>query len=125
MIVIMFQPRFAPMVKNGTKRHTIRGERKRPVRAGDFLSLREWTDKPYRSPQRILGEAFCTGVRPIRISYSDTFRPVVLDGKLLEPREAGDLAMADGFENGPDMMAWFASTHALPFHGVLISWSIT
>jgi uncharacterized protein YqfB (UPF0267 family) len=56
---IMFQPRFARLVESGAKTQTIRVKSKakhpRPLpKPGDFLSLREWEGKPYRSKQRKL-----------------------------------------------------------------------
>ena len=50
-VVLMCQAQFAPMVESGDKRRTIRPRRKRPVKMGDHVSLRQWTGKPYRSKQ--------------------------------------------------------------------------
>ena len=57
MRVRTFKPQFAPLVKAGTKRQTIRPmpKRERDIpKEGDLESWREWTGKPYRSKQREL-----------------------------------------------------------------------
>lgn len=117
----MFQERFAAKVESGEKQQTVRPTPKRPVKAGDKLSLRQWTGKAYRSKQRLLREAICTDVSPIRF-----------DGKViklgdtspgLSPEESERFARADGFENLEAMAAWFQSTHSLPFSGVVITWA--
>lgn len=125
MIVLTFQPRFAPLVESGRKPHTIRGERKRPIQAGDLLSLRQWTGRPYMSPQRVLRPLLpCQSVTPVAVSWSNTGRPIHLAGDLLLPAQAEALAIADGFASSADMMEWFERTHGLPFYGVLIRWAV-
>jgi hypothetical protein len=76
MKVLMFQPRFAPLVEAGTKTQTIRPVRRRPIVVGDELSLRAWTGLPYRSPQQAdeviaeyLGEAASGPARVVCASY--------------------------------------------------------
>ncbi len=122
--VIMFQHQFAPKVRDGSKPHTIRPERKRPIRVGNRLSLRQWSEKAYRSPQIVLRETVCTGVESIHIRYTEMGRPIMLGGTVLSQEEAAALAIADGFNGIPSMLGWFTATHALPFHGVLISWRV-
>lgn len=125
MIVLTFQPRFAPLVESGRKLHTIRGERKKPIKPGDLLSLRQWTGRPYMSPQRLLRQPTpCIAVTPIRVSWTDTGRPILLDVDILTPDQATALAIGDGFASSADMVAWFERTHGLPFHGVLIRWAV-
>jgi hypothetical protein len=63
MRVIMFQDRFAELVRGGDKCQTIRWSAR--CRPGDVLSLRRWTGKPYRSKQETLREAVCTAVSPV------------------------------------------------------------
>lgn len=125
MIVLTFQPRFSALVETGAKRHTIRGERKRPIRPGDLLSLRQWTGRPYMSPQRVLRPPMpCLSVTPIRVSWSNTGRPILLDADILTPEQAAWLAHDDGFKSTADLVDWFERTHGLPFHGVLIRWAL-
>lgn len=122
MKVYLFQPRFAPLVSNGTKRTTIRPRRKHPTQVGDELSLRAWTGKPYRSKQRMLREGErCKAVHHFRI-YGDSVIVMVLDGRMLEIWETDALAKADGFTGAQDMATWFRKEHDMPFEGELIAW---
>jgi len=121
MKVLMFQPRFAPLVESGTKTQTIRPVRRRPIVAGDDLSLRAWTGLPYRSPQRVLREARCVAVRPVTIDRLT----IELGGFRLAPDLMRAFALADGFADLGDLVAWFGAIHGLPFSGVMIAWRTT
>lgn len=71
MNVILFQPRFEPLILAGTKTTTIRPTRRdgRPrARSGEQVSLRVWSGLPYRSPQREVGQALVTEVSGVIIS---------------------------------------------------------
>ena len=123
-VVVMCQPRFAPLVKAGTKPHTIRLKRKLyPVQVGDLLSLREWSGVPYRSKQILLREEVCTAVKPVKITFR--FGHVLFcvgKNNPLYTEQANALAVADGFRDVDEMLEWFEATHGLPFRGVLIEW---
>lgn len=126
MTVLMFQDRFAELVRTGKKPHTIRPERKRPIHVGDHLSLRRWIGKPYRSKQQILMETVCVrvtrislGIRDGRCGASDE---VLLGDEIIDTPERAKLSRADGFSCMSEMLDWFENTHGLPFHGVLIEW---
>ena len=112
MRVILFQDRFAELVRTGQKKQTIR--KKARCKPGDELSLRKWTGKPYRSKQETLLNTKCKEVGAIRIE----------DG----PAPAGVLmivegwAHADGFSSFIEMQEWFRKTHGLPFEGEVITW---
>jgi hypothetical protein len=116
MRVIMFKEQFAPMVAAGTKRQTIRKTAR--CKVGDWLSLRRWTGKAYRSKQEVLRTDVCTRVMPVRIAYEDDY--VDLGGDWV-PRE--NLAALDGFKDWAEMRDWFEAVHGLPFSGWLIEWS--
>jgi len=118
----MFKPRFARLVESGAKCQTVRPIPKRMPMAGDQISLREWTGKPYRSKQRILLESVIAGVEPIK--FSDTGRELLicLAGQSLSPEEVNSFAERDGFKDGVEMFHWFETEHGLPFDGVLIQW---
>ncbi len=131
MKVFMFKPRFAPLVKDGTKRQTIRPERKHRVFRGDVLSLREWSGKPYRSKQTVLKETQCESVHSLTIVPRSTpdgmFVSCFVDDQRVESCAGGTgswdrLAVADGFRNAADMLSWFTETHGLPFNGILVKW---
>jgi hypothetical protein len=124
VVVLMFMPRFAPLVECGSKLQTVRPPRKRPIQVGDIASLREWTGEPYRSPQRILREAKVIAVESVSFDYllswmHDSKLKVSIDGSLSDPQE---FAIKDGFSGWPDMAMWFSETHGFPFRGTLIKW---
>lgn len=119
--VRMFKPQFAPLVEAGTKLQTVRPTPNRMPQAGDRISLRAWTGKPYRSKQRVLMEAVIRNVEPIRITRAGIYignSPLAL-GLDMEQR----FARADGFRSWVEMREWFETTHTLPFEGIIIYWS--
>jgi hypothetical protein len=111
----MFQPRFAEKVKDGSKRQTIRPVPKRGIVAGQILSLRQWSGKPYRSKQVVLREDSCASVDEISIDSSGV--ACLSPDPLTE-----EFAKADGFESWKEMVEWFRKTHGFPFRGILIKW---
>lgn len=108
MRVILFQDKFAELVRTRAKKQTIR--LKARCKPGDALSLRRWTGKPYRSKQETLLNCVCTRVQEIRI----------YEGPATETSEM--LARADGFSSHAEMLAWFRKNHGLPFEGQQIEW---
>ncbi len=122
--VIMFQPRFARSVENGSKPHTIRKKRKRAIRVSDRLDLREWLGKPYRSKQRKLRAAPCVDVKAIKIWLTRGFIFIRVGREQFTETQMHLLARCDGFTNASEMVDWFTQTHGLPFHGQLIKWLV-
>ena len=112
----MFKPQFAALVESGAKQQTVRPTPKRLPKAGDRISLRMWTGKPYRSKQRILRDAMISEVASCEIYSSDVYV-----GGYPQPRD--EFAVADGFANYEELCKWFQSVHGLPFSGILIKWS--
>lgn len=83
-IIKLFQPRFAPMVKDGTKLNTIRPLPKRErdmPQVGWDISLREWSGKPYRSKQRVLKESVIEGVSICDVNYLNAWLDEVRQGR--------------------------------------------
>ena len=129
--VRMFKPRFAKLVKSGSKTQTIRPLPKRIPRRGDTLSLRVWTGKPYRSKQRVLLETKLDRIEVIRIDEKGIIKPpgegsilAIMGEKLcvLEGVNADRYAQDDGFKDWNEMRDWFKDTHGLPFEGVALYW---
>lgn len=113
MRVVLFQPRFASLVRSGAKKQTMR--KKASCKSGDTLSLREWSGRPRRSTQILIKEAVCKSVVPV---YVDAVQ-VIVDGRHVDQEE---FARQDGFGYFSEMVHWTAVTHGLPFRGELISW---
>lgn len=118
MKVTMFQERFAEAVTAGTKRQTIRPISKRPPRVGEARSLRQWSGKPYRSPQVTLRNVTITRIDIITITNNGA----CINSRPLQAQELELLAKNDGFPDWPTMLAWFRTTHTLPFTGNIIHW---
>ena len=118
-VVLMFQPRFAPKVEDGSKTRTIRPPRKRPVKVGDPVSLRQWTGKPYASKQRVLRQGIVSRVAEVYLGNYGTS----VDGVMLTTRQETRFAQDDGFAGMDTMRSWFAETHGLPFSGTMIEWA--
>ena len=117
--VRMFKPQFAPLVEAGTKLQTVRPTPKRMPKPGDKISLRTWTNQPYRSKQRVLMETTISAVTPfeIRSDYS-----MHVDGRELTSAERAAFAIADGFGSPTELYNWFDAAHGLPFEGIVIHW---
>ena len=117
MRVRTFKPPFAPLVKSGAKRQTIRPMPKRLPKAGDIESWREWSALPYRSRQRELARVQLTSVDFIQIFETG----VAINGKLLTPRQVGKLSGRDGFPAlRLSFLCFFWDNYGLPFSGILI-----
>lgn len=84
--------------------------------AGDRISLRAWTGKPYRSKQRVLRESVITQVDRVEITETG-----IAVNSWAEPCD--DFARADGFADFFALVDWFKTTHGLPFEGIVIHWS--
>ena len=114
---------FKDKIIGGSKRQTIRGIRKHPIKEGETLYM--WWKQ--RSPEREkLGEAKCISVKLIRLD-DDSVR--ILDPENLcnttvySTKEKLDrFAVSDGFNNWQELVEFFETTHGLPFKGVLIEW---
>lgn len=121
----MFKPQFAGLVERGEKTQTVRPTPKRMPKTGDRISLRAWSDKPYRSKQKLLAEGIITHVDRIEITDDGvTLLPETNMAATLRveiPR--GPFAVADGFSCWEEMRQWFEHQHGLPFSGVLIRWT--
>jgi hypothetical protein len=135
--VIMFQPRFAPLIEAGTKLQTIRPWRQRMIDVGDVVDLRTWTGLPYRSKQRRLRQALVFEKQPIAIK-AEIIRGVshysiTLGHDPMLPLSSERLqafAAADGFTTPDEFFAFFVHHYTRPtrfgtmlhFHGQLIRW---
>lgn len=123
--VKMFKPQFAPGVKAGTKRQTVRPTPLRRPKVGDTIDCREWTGKPYRSPQRRLGLGKITLVADCRISDEGVMIGTFCQSYEIMGQPGGNrekFAVADGFRSFGEMLDWFRREHGLPFVGILIKW---
>lgn len=122
MVAYSFKGRFAEPILAGTKRQTIRADRKRHARPGEELQL--YTGMRTRSC-RLIGRAPCTFVGSIRIDVEHGRIESLGTGTAWTTLEEIDLfAQRDGFADWRDMARFWAAEHPdLPvFSGVLIQW---
>jgi hypothetical protein len=117
MVALNFKAQFAEAVCKGTKRQTIRANRRRPFEVGDTLQF--YTGMRTKNCQRIRQDEKCTFVGRITI---DKNRQVWLGLNRLWGYDLLELAKDDGFSTPDEMIDFFEATHGLPFEGQLIRW---
>lgn len=108
---------FASKIVNGEKLHTIRQNydlwavNAEKMQSGNFiLSIRQWTDMPYRSKQRVV----CNCEEPIGVEHigmryhadNDSIA-VVIEDRVLSEDEINKLAKNDGLSDINDFKDWF------------------
>lgn len=107
---------FADKLKDGSKKHTIRADKKgwwekgeKAINLGEkYLSMRQWVGRPYNSKQIIIGEKDRIGLQSITMTYSadDPLPEAWVDGK---PVSVEILAKNDGLST-EDFVEWFFGT---------------
>ena len=121
---LSFKRRFAPRIRAGQKRHTIRAIRTRGFRYGDDLYL--WIEQ--RKPSREwIGFSKCAEVQEVRIDLGAEFGRLdfTIDGARLTLSEEDALARADGFDDMRALYDFWIETHgiqAFPWDGQIIHW---
>ena len=125
MVAYNFQPRFVPLIRDGMKLQTIRGDRAafgRHARPGDRLQL--YYGQRTKGCIRIVPDPLCTVVLPIRITFaSGQIARIVTGG--VPVRDLDMFAALDGFEDRADMSAFWLEHHgAAEFNGVVIEWAM-
>lgn len=124
MASYIFARRFAPLIREGIKRQTIRGRAKRHARPGERLQLLSEMHKMHKTPhEKIITDPLCTAVTPIEIGFaSGEISLIRLGGMPLLHLDR--FAVDDGFADIEDMSAFWREHHgARLFHGVVIEWS--
>jgi hypothetical protein len=122
-MLLGFKTRFAPMILDGSKRHTIRAKRKIAPKPGEichcYTGLRQ-------KGAKLLGRWPCLRVEDITIKgasdlYSGIFiGELTIDGHTLSDDEQETLATHDGFASFAEMMEFWRGR--LPFSGDIIHW---
>lgn len=127
MRVILFQNRFISVIKEDAKTSTIRDTAR--CKAGDKLSLRFWSDKPYRSKQVEIRQVICTAVRPVKMEAGRDLALRLYIGCDEVKTKAHKLVIArqEGFTFWEDMQEWFQENKNLiipgaVYRGEMIEW---
>jgi hypothetical protein len=120
-----FKEQFKESILDGTKKHTVREDKKNRYRCGCTLHLSVGVrSKRYRCLKKVL----CTGVQSIQIRYGNgryhkvfVYQDVrvTVDGRELGYGEVTELAKNDGFENQDSFFRFFKRD----FSGKIIHWS--
>jgi len=146
-----FQQRFVPLVKEGSKRHTIRARRKHVPKPGSTLQLfsamrtkycTRIMDAPFKKIRTIIiteSEIYIVWMRLSDSQVCEVYDELT-QGKsiswLANPlggKQREDLAWKDGFRQQGStarktagsfdlMLRWWKTTHELPFIGDIIYW---
>lgn len=122
MVAYSFEPRFAPLIRDGVKRQTVRAHRTRHVRPGEYLQL--FTGLRTAHARKIVEDPVCTEVLPIRIGFAGA-RIARIEVAGMPVLSLDGFAAADGFESLADMTAFWLERHgAKEFEGVVIEWAL-
>lgn len=121
MVAYSFKAQFCAPILAGTKRQTIRAERKRHALPGEQLQL--YTGMRTRQC-RIIGRAVCSRVFPLRIGIAEGFVEVSERERWEGPDFMEAFAKADGFSSWAAMAAFWGKEHPdiAVFSGVVIRW---
>jgi hypothetical protein len=115
-----FRKQFATAVKGGSKRQTVRRERrdrKRP-QIDDRVTL--WSGLRTKQCEH-LGAGIVTGCFGVKIRFEDG--ALLFDGEKVTGLRAETFAHQDGFESFKAMESWFHETHGpRDFHGFCVQW---
>jgi len=124
MVAYSFKKQFVAPILAGTKRQTIRAERKRHARPGEAVQL--YTAMRTRQCRQI-GIAVCTSVLGIQIDVEGgIIREMETGVAIRTAADLDDFAMLDGFPNWSEMAAFWRENHpdTPVFSGVLIRWNM-
>lgn len=128
MVAYSFKQQFAPPILAGTKRHTVRNDRKRHARPGEELQL--YTGMRTRQC-KLLARSICEDVVPITFWFDDDpeSEGIVTPG-FGYPGGLEGFAVADGFASWAELKKFWRVNHpniwqpdgSAEFKGVLIIW---
>ena len=111
-----FKADFIPFILDRSKPHTIRQERKHPIKVGDTLYL--YYGLRTKSVC-LIGTAMCIDVQKINIYPGNK---VLLDEVWLNDDQVERLARRDGFSATSDFFHFFEQTYALPTSNMCLIW---
>lgn len=121
MVAYSFKRRFVDPILAGTKRQTIRADRKRHALPGEQLQL--YTGM--RTKQcRLIAKATCIAVDQVLLDFT-AYGVVRINGIVLfSDAKMQEFARSDGFASWSDMRAFWRENHpgVDRFEGVIIRW---
>lgn len=132
MVALSFKGQFAAPILAGTKRQTVRMQRKRPPRVGEMLQL--YTAMRTKHCRKIVPDVPCTEISLIMITvdadHPQLIAGITFDGvKSFRDHEIERFAVADGFAATGDVSArramgnfWMRHHGPGEFIGHVIRW---
>ena len=131
MVALSFKGQFEEPIKAGTKRQTIRAERKRPPRVGERLQL--YCGMRTRHCRKIVPDPLCTEVCVVLIVVDPDHQELIAEINFgdfkLNANEIERFAVADGFTASAGCSArramgnfWMRHHGPGEFMGLLIRW---
>lgn len=126
MVAYNFQAQFAPKIKSGEKRTTIRAPRQHSRHAYPGETMQLYTGQRTAHCEKLLTpDPLCVATLPICIEPDlrrERFR-IILGVTVLIGAHREDIAALDGFDNSVELIKFFLKQHQLPFHGFWIKWA--
>lgn len=125
MVAYSFQAQFRAPIIAGTKRQTLRNDRKRHAREGETLQL--YTGMRTRQC-RLIGTATCLGVSPVRLDFGNGRVEFLETGNVATTLdELHAFAQIDGFPSWGHLKEFWFTEHGrvTAWEGVRISWGDT
>lgn len=120
MVAYSFKRRFAEPILSGTKRQTIRADRRRHARPGEELQL--YTGMRTRQC-KLVGRSTCLSVEPVMLNFADYGVVKIGDRVLFSDARMQEFARSDGFASWSDMRDFWRENHGDDkFEGVIIRW---
>jgi hypothetical protein len=119
-----FKRQFAAAVADGTKRQTIRANRKDGKRPqpGDIAAL--YTGLRTRNTQH-LRDGVVINCHAVRIDCVGGHGKLIIDGDVLSWEARTGFAKADGFADWPAMLDFFRTQYGLDtFDGFCVEWAV-
>jgi hypothetical protein len=125
MVAYSFKAQFAAPIVAGTKRQTVRADRKRHARVGETLQL--YTGMRTRAC-RLIGRAVCVGVGEVRLDFERARVSLWTGVTLSSVADLDAYAARDGFDGWDALWLFWMETHPDvqgAFTGVQIEWGET
>lgn len=124
---------FVSKLKDGQKKHDIKGNyylwehnAELIAKGGYYLSVRQWTGRPYHSPQEeVMRIEHPIRVQPLLLEYTaedDSLTALLpIEGKYISPRT---LALNNGLNSEQELREWFFSRQIAKHEDGLFTGSI-
>lgn len=120
MVSFNFQLMFAPRIKAGTKKHTIRATKRCSV--GDSMHMFTGLRTPFCNR---IGEAPCIVVYEVEITQENVVvlpKKACTAGYYLSEDGKPEFAKMGGFDSWEEMVSFYEKHHGLPWRGWLHGW---